>query len=296
MVQEIDCCFVQETKLEKLSEIELRGLWGSEKFGFASRKAEGRSGGILTIWNSDIFSCSSTWDVPGALFVNDNIVIPAFVWLGILTIRHESERVGRGTQFEPRDVSAFDNFIKTNDLVDVRLQGRLFTWYQPNGLCKSKLDRFLVNGKWLEKWSHSKVIGLQRTVSDHCPLILETKSIDWGPKPFRFLNAWISHCDFEKVVKESWERPGISGWKNFVFKEKLKRLKEDLKKWNQSSFGSIEANIKKLKQDIQKWDAIDDTLGLEEGELISRNEATANLIIQMKNRDSLLAQNQDPVG
>lgn len=73
--------------------------------------------------------------------------------------------------------------------------------------------------------------------------------MDWGPKPFWFINAWMEHL--EKLV----------GWTGFVVKEKLKKLKEDLKEWNQNVFGIVEANIEKSRREIQKLDAIDDTLG-----------------------------------
>ncbi|XP_057789480.1 uncharacterized protein LOC131006301 [Salvia miltiorrhiza] len=324
--QMIDLCLIQETKMENFSDSDLRSIWGSEKFDFARKQAEGRLGGIISIWNPMIFSSLSQWDIPGALIVNGKwmsnnllgciINVYAFqilsdrelLWdsLGMVirqncdsciciagdfnTIRYDFERVGRGLQFSYRDILAFDNFIRANDLVEIRLQGRNFTWYQPNGQCKTKLNRFLVNEKWLEVWPHSKANGLQWSISDHCPILLETKWVDWGPKPFCFLNAWTSHKDFEKVVKESWDRSGIFGWKSFVFKEKLKKLKGDLKKWNSSTFGLIEVNIKNLKDEIQTWDAIDDSFGLEEGELIKRNKAATNLILQLKNRDSILSQ------
>ncbi|XP_057791311.1 uncharacterized protein LOC131008451 [Salvia miltiorrhiza] len=174
------------------------------------------------------------------------------------------------------------------ELEEIRLQARSFTWYQ--GQCKSKLDRFFVNEEWLSIWTHTKARGLQRSVSDHCPILLETKRVDWGPKPFRFLNVWTTHQDFEAVVKNSWQRRGISGWSSFVFKEKIKRLKEDLKGWSRSGFGIVEENVSKLKEVISKWDSIDEVFGLDEEETILRSEAEANLHIQIQHRDSILAQ------
>ncbi|XP_057811339.1 uncharacterized protein LOC131025560 [Salvia miltiorrhiza] len=142
----------------------------------------------------------------------------------------------------------------------------------------------------MEIWPHSFARGLPRTVSDHCPILMETKFVDWGPKPFRFINAWTSHPDFARIVSESWNKEGISGWSSYVYKEKLKRLKTDLKCWNRNCFGLIEENIAKLRTEIEEWDVVDDTLGLEESESIKRNAAAANLLLQFKNRDSLLSQ------
>ncbi|XP_057808416.1 uncharacterized protein LOC131022889 [Salvia miltiorrhiza] len=206
------------------------------------------------------------------------------------SIRNRSERVGRGIQFSARDVQMFDHFVRRCGLEEIRLQARSFMWYQPQGQCKSKLDRFLVNEEWLAVWTHTKARGLQRSVSDHCPILLETKRVDWGPKPFRFINAWTKHQDFEEVVTNSWQRGGISGWSSFVFKEKIKRLKEDLKEWSRSGFGIVEENISKLKDEISKWDSIDDVFGLDDEEATMRSEAEANLLIQIQHRDSTLSQ------
>ncbi|XP_057808850.1 uncharacterized protein LOC131023324 [Salvia miltiorrhiza] len=266
--QEIDVVFLQETKMGQLSEPDLKSIWGTEAVEFANRQAEGRSGGILTLWNPAKFSCSSQWNGEGALFVNGIwlsgnfpcVLINVYasqmlkdreeLWdrIGLVvkqnrdscvcvagdfnSVRTESDRVGRGTQFSSRDIQVFDNFIRGNELEEIRLQGRKFTWYQPQGLCKTKLDRFMVNDKWVSIWPNSKARGLPRSVLDHCPILMETKVVDWGPKPFRFINAWMNHPNFDKIVEDSWQKSGISGWSCFVFKEKLKRLKEDLKRWN----------------------------------------------------------------
>ncbi|XP_057811684.1 uncharacterized protein LOC131025921 [Salvia miltiorrhiza] len=206
------------------------------------------------------------------------------------SIRVLAERNGRGAHFSPRDIQSFDQFVRRCELTEIRLQARKFTWYQPQGQCKSKLDRFMLNEEWLAVWDQSKVRGLQRTVSDHCPILLDTKKVDWGPKPFRFLNAWTRHPDFETVVKESWQRGGISGWSSFIFKEKIKRLKNDLRVWSKTGFGLVDENVSNLREEILKWDLIDDAIGLEEEEVGKRREAKANLLIQLQHRDNILAQ------
>lgn len=76
----------------------------------------------------------------------------------------------------------------------------------------------------------------------------------------------------------------------YVVKEKLKMLKEDLKKWNQDTFGEMNKNIQELKDKIQELDILDDSFGLEELEIIRRKEATANLFQKLNQRNSLNAQ------
>ncbi|XP_040862120.1 uncharacterized protein, partial [Glycine max] len=59
----------------------------------------------------------------------------------------------------------------------------------PNGTCKSKLDRVLVTDGWLAKWPDSSQLNLERNYSDHSPIILKSKSIDWALSLLRFLMA-----------------------------------------------------------------------------------------------------------
>ncbi|XP_057810311.1 uncharacterized protein LOC131024792 [Salvia miltiorrhiza] len=195
--------------MECFKEDVCKAWWGSNSVDFAVRMADGRSGGIASVWNREVFEASSTWNVPGAVIVNG-------VWK------------------------------QEGGLMEIRTQGRKYTWYQPSGACKSKLDRFLVNEKWLRVWASTSSRGIQRLVSDHCPIILTTKSTDWGPRPFRFINAWTSHPEFAQLVEKVWGET--------------------------------------------KLDALDDTLGLEESEIIRRNEIKANIFLQMKNKISLLHQ------
>ncbi|KAL8525192.1 hypothetical protein ACS0TY_014712 [Phlomoides rotata] len=58
------------TKKEKIDEFLGRSVWGNNQFEWAFREAEGRSGGILSIWNSEIFSIVSYWNMKGAIVVN----------------------------------------------------------------------------------------------------------------------------------------------------------------------------------------------------------------------------------
>ncbi|KAL8557528.1 hypothetical protein ACS0TY_004824 [Phlomoides rotata] len=72
--------------------------------------------------------------------------------------------------------------------MDLPLHGRTFSWYRPDGTCKSRLDRILISSSWLNLWPYSFQRGLKRSISDHCPIILEDIGKDWGPKPFRGIN------------------------------------------------------------------------------------------------------------
>jgi hypothetical protein len=145
-----------------------------------------------------------------------------------------NERRGVGSSIDVggdvgREMEHFGNFIRHLEMVDMPLLGRQFTWFHPNGVNMSRLDRVLLSVDWLNLWGDPTVWALERDVSDHCPLIIKYNNVDWGPKPFRFNNYWLHNSDFNEVVVNAWNSQNISGWMGFVLKERLKGLKGVIK-------------------------------------------------------------------
>lgn len=153
------------------------------------------------------------------------------------SILEAGERVGEGGEEASRGYRGLKAFVEGCNLHDVALQGRKYTWFWSNGRFKSRIDRALVNEQWLDSFPDTHLRGLPRSISDHCAISLETKQADWGPKPFQFINAWITHPEFMGAVEKAWKEEEIRGWGGYVFKEKLKRLQIALKEWNVGSCG-----------------------------------------------------------
>lgn len=65
--------------------------------------------------------------------------------------------------------------------------------------------------------------------------------MDWGPKPFKFFNAWFSNKECPSLIRKEWDEMGcrkgrISG--------KLKKLKGALRKWNEENSNMLEKKDK----------------------------------------------------
>lgn len=106
------------------------------------------------------------------------------------SIRTTEERVSLDRSNMLRgEMNQFNEFISQMEVVDIPLIGRAYTWYKPNGRVKSRLDRFLVSRDWLLQWPGSIQITLKRSISNHCPVKLQSSLVDWGPKPFRSLDC-----------------------------------------------------------------------------------------------------------
>jgi len=65
----------------------------------------------------------------------------------------------------------FSRFIDENDLVDLSLCSRNYTWYKGDDLSMSDLDRFLINEEWCLVWLNVMQVAQMKGLSDHCPLL-----------------------------------------------------------------------------------------------------------------------------
>ena len=95
---------------------------------------------------------------------------------------------------------------------------------------------------------------------------------DWGPKPFKTIDAWLLEPGFKDLVKGKWNSNEVQGNSISKFKDKLKLLKGDLKEWNKSVFGNLEENKHMIMREIEKLDAKDANSDLLEDENLRRLE------------------------
>ncbi|GKV15245.1 hypothetical protein SLEP1_g26043 [Rubroshorea leprosula] len=148
----------------------------------------------------------------------------------------------------------FNCFIHTAELIDLPLVGRKFTWYNSNGQQMSRLDRFLLSNEWILNWKDVKQWGLKRTVSDHCPILLKSEKVDWGPKPFKFFNAWMDQPRCIEIIRNAWKSCEVKGGYGLRFKERLKFTKNALKIWNGSSMTNVDKKIMEAEKEIEEID------------------------------------------
>ncbi|XP_016178936.1 uncharacterized protein LOC107621429 [Arachis ipaensis] len=132
-------------------------------------------------------------------------------------------------------------------LVDLPLIDRKFTWFRSRSC--SRLDRVLVSVEWLEEFPETRLRGGPKGLSDHCPIIVEDRRMKGGPRPFWSLDAWFTHDDFLRMVKEEWRGLG-----ELQFTDKLKALTGPLRSWHKNNFGDMNNKILKLEEKIKKVD------------------------------------------
>uniref|UniRef100_A0A2N9F2D7 Reverse transcriptase domain-containing protein n=1 Tax=Fagus sylvatica TaxID=28930 RepID=A0A2N9F2D7_FAGSY len=282
----VDVVCLQETKLAAANLSLIRSIWGNMYVGWEVLNAINSAGGILLMWDKraleklDYFigtysvSCqwkslddnfiwsgssiygpnsesarsafwdelnliSNRWATPSCLFGDFNI------------IRYPGERLG--CQNFSQGMLDFSEFIDSNHLVDLPLEGGLYTW--SNGADQpsmSRIDRVLVSVDWEEHFPDVSQKLLPRPLSDHSPILVEAGGMARGKSSFKFENMWLKSEGFVELVKGWWSGYSFGGPSSRVLARKLKALKGDLKSWNKNTFGDNAFLGRRLKLEVDR--------------------------------------------
>ena len=307
---------IQETKLEHLLPTTLSYLWNSPNSLHCLSPSVGNSGGLLSLWKTQHFKLESSsthrnWiALKGTLCALNfkciiiNIYNPccsslrAGVWQELIDHYSDSPSpiliigdfnevlspMDRGSQsLDTNGVDDFRNFIQALHLIEIPAADGHFTWFR--GSSKSKLDRLFIQAEWLSLFPLLQVSLLQRSLSDHSPLLVTSQPSDWGPRPFRFLDCWLTHDECMEVIKSAWDKS-----KEKPVIQKLQSVKNDLKTWNVNVFGNIDSNIQRLESKIHSWDSEAQYRVLLDSEIQDRNEAQADLWSWLKRKELFWSQ------
>ena len=229
---------LQETKLPLCDASLCSFLWGDSNHAFSYRSSVGASGGMLIILDSLEVEVWSTVSQDHMLLIHGrfiqsneefyviNIYSPCdgrakqALWEALSvrlqalrgekicvcgdfnTVRCPEERRSLREGSNVNDVQHFSMFIDDNDLVDLSLCGRRFTWFKGDGTSISRIDRFLLSEDWCLQWPNCIQVALLRGLSEHCPLQLSVDEENWGPRPVRMLKCWQDMAGYHQFVKD----------------------------------------------------------------------------------------------
>ncbi|XP_048493141.1 uncharacterized protein LOC104908756 [Beta vulgaris subsp. vulgaris] len=308
--------FIQESKSEIVNPKTIKTIWPEDDIEWLCSPSNGNSGGLISLWKKSGFQIESStiqrnWIAIQGLLPSSsfkclliNIYNPcsiegrAVVWNDIVDfcrnnsfptlimgdfneVLSSSER-GSGLLTQ-EGVDDFRNFIQTMSLIDISCSNGIFTWFHGNR--KSKLDRCLVTSDWILQYPNLSIQILNRTISDHCPIFAHSPNSNWGPKPFRFLNCWVSHPNFLPTISLAWDNS-----QHLPMSDKLRQVKSSLKKWNETEFGFIDTKIKELEDQIQYFDNTANDRTLSNTELDKRKSVQIDLWSWLKKKEVYWAQ------
>lgn len=158
-------------------------------------------------------------------------------------VRYRYEK--SGPAFDCRTSNAFNTFIQTHALLDMKLRDRKYTW--SNGNRFALLDRTLVSHNWDDQFPSTSVSSLSSFGSDHCPILVKVGSqLDQPPIASKFDPAWLKEADFVELIHKWWINLPLSssGDLAFLWKKKLKSLASKIKGWVKNHYGKK----RKIKQ------------------------------------------------
>ena len=100
----------------------------------------------------------------------------------------------------------FNECIRKINCIEPSSSGNLFSWTATRGLeemRKSRIDRGLVNEKWVDLYPTIQIQVLQPGVSDHCPLKFNWERKEKLKRPFKFFDFWMNDKEFKNILTES---------------------------------------------------------------------------------------------
>jgi hypothetical protein len=103
----------------------------------------------------------------------------------------------------------FNTIIDSFDLREIELSGHQFTWVTLlQTPTYERLDRVLMATEWEFKYPLVSIRALDRGVSDHTPLLLDTgdAAFTGNSKEFRMELSWLTHEDFYSRVVDIWHK------------------------------------------------------------------------------------------
>jgi exonuclease III len=309
--EKIDFVGLQETKKDHFNDSLLSSLAGSKLFAWFSSPPNGRSGGLLVGFNSEVFDAREF--EPGE-FLTRSLVLHReknFIWnfvnvYGAAQKEHKSRFLSElsavcsrsqvpmliGGDFnilrkaeeknKPGALSKwsfmFNSIIDHHGLVEFELKNRLYMWSNNRSdPTFEKLDRFLASPDSDLAYNNMSVIGLNRSFSDHAPLCLQSDTLPMVRKDFRYELCWKVRPDFHNLVKNVWSLPvGVTNSLD-VWKLKLKRLRQKLKGWNSNIVGHYKKLKKNLIEKIDILDKASETSGLSDADRFSKLDLESNL-------------------
>ncbi|XP_057761117.1 uncharacterized protein LOC130981550 [Arachis stenosperma] len=261
----------------------------AKRFGFSDWFLEegiGFSGGIWILWNSNFwnvevlmshrqyvhmklrYGLESSWFFT-VVYGSPQIGLRTSLWEGLKSIADNltsewcvggdfncvlSATDTGGNSGLSRDHDHFADCLLECGLQDLGFKGQPFTWQK--GIIRRRLDRYVTNAAWSQRFSSAVVKHLPKLKSDHVSIFLELwvdSTAASSCRPFRFLASWLTHENFNSMLKTNWKD-------EISMDQNVTNFMEAAKVWNKEVFGDI---YRKKNRILARLNGISLKLGFE---------------------------------
>ena len=128
-------------------------------------------------------------------------------------------------------MKAFLEFIEEQELIDLPMQGALYTWTNKQEIpLMSRLDHLLISPAREDHFNQLQKLALPNPISDHIPLILQQMIRKDGLRPFRFELMWLKVEGFKEKLSNWWTGFSFGETESFCLGPKAKGTERCYKK------------------------------------------------------------------
>ena len=230
-------CF-QETKREHFDHACIRNFCPRRINQFAYSPSIGNSGGIITLWNGNMFDgtviqsskfqltvqliCkmsariiyitnvyAPTIEEEREVFLNwlhdvDTSLMEFWIILGDFNLMRSPDNRNRPGG-DIGNMMRFNQVIQHLDLEEIPLKGRAFTWsnMQDSPLLE-KLDWIFTTSNWISTFPNTIATPMANLFSDHVPILISIGTDVPKTQIFRFEEYWLEFDGLKDVVVSAW--------------------------------------------------------------------------------------------
>ncbi|MFS8007526.1 putative RNA-directed DNA polymerase [Helianthus anomalus] len=311
---------LQESKCISVDKVGLDRLWAGKVFDFDWVASSGRSGGLINVWDKKLFDRVGTVKHKNFLISKGivkgggqmlnivNVYAPqdlqskVILWRELLaemvgqqggwiflgdfnSVRVPEERLNM--RFNPACAKEFNDFIFSAGLLEYEMKERKFTRWASDGRKLSKIDRVLVCAEFFGYWPEACLRALPKELSDHCPLVLITKDVNFGPKPFRVFNSWLDRPGFDVTVREAASNFEGVGPADLRLLKKFEFIRKHVKEWRDELLKKEGEEEARARAELEELEIIKESRDLVEEEewVLSENDRIIKELEENKTKD-----------
>ncbi|PKA51293.1 hypothetical protein AXF42_Ash002656 [Apostasia shenzhenica] len=278
--------YLLETRVQSFSRREVDRLV-RQQWDFYVEPSVGKSGGIIVCWlnhitrlhvihsNKQVVITEATvmgrknWHIY-AVYADKDYIKRQIIWDSISLILDaeipalmrgdfkcillQEDKRGGNPSIPAEAHNEFASFLANNDLLDGWNGGQHYTWCN-NRKGKARmwvrLDRVCFNSTALSALPGSVVTHLTRIGSDHFPLWVQGRNLEFTPQgsTLKFEDVWLDEEASKEIVVREWQKPA-HGSPPTILNHKFASTLRALKIWSQDKFGNIHAKAKYLESRI----------------------------------------------
>ncbi|GJT38939.1 reverse transcriptase domain, reverse transcriptase zinc-binding domain protein [Tanacetum coccineum] len=210
-----DVIGLQETKSGSIEESWMEEGWGNRNFRYCKLDSNDTSGGIILIWDVNIFVCKEAIRDERLAGLIERKSGAWCIFGDFNVVRRFDDRMN--SQVNVKEMDEFNEFINVTRLIEIPMGGRKSTRVSDDGV-NFNMD------------------------------------LDFGPKPLCFFDILLDEVDIDQVVVNAWNKMVRGSMADCRFRDKLKNMKIDLKAWSKNRFGAHNEKIEEYKQEALKWE------------------------------------------